>query len=507
MFKSIALDVVIGLVFIFLLYSMLATIIQEIIATKLAFRSKILQKAILRMLEDGKTTTFSPFFDVLKGFYQLMFRTDTLKGKRFATAFYTHPLIKYLTEDNWFSKPAYLDAKNFSKVIIDLLHGIEPNLQGYNILKIKDSVDSGLLKDNLKTNDPANPANKAYKEENKISNSKEIIDINPETQLFLQSLLTESQGDVEKLKVLLEKWFDDTMDRATGWYKRYTQYILLIIGFVLAVAFNVDSIAIYKILSKDKPARDQLVQMAIASKDKFKSEVDRQRKNEQGEVTLSSPESDSLLKETYKMVVEDANTSNQVMGLGRPWKDTCTMCGNFNSDSTQLRFKFLAPKKDSFNLILAASVINDTNIAIKKRLPNIKKSPRDSVSLESLMGIKKTNDSFLLIYKPAAMEYDSLNTLGKRCVYIKKEIGDKWFKYSPNQTGDEETFLGWLITALAISLGAPFWYDLLSKIINIRGAGRKSGSSDGSGNSTTTPNAPSPVTVNVNSNSGEEAVG
>ena len=32
---------------------------------------------------------------------------------------------------------------------------------------------------------------------------------------------------------------------------------------------------------------------------------------------------------------------------------------------------------------------------------------------------------------------------------------------------------GWLVTALALSLGAPFWFDLLTKFINIRGAGPK----------------------------------
>jgi hypothetical protein len=54
MFNNVALDVVIGLIFIFLLYSLLATIIQECIATQLGFRAKVLEKAILRMLEDGK---------------------------------------------------------------------------------------------------------------------------------------------------------------------------------------------------------------------------------------------------------------------------------------------------------------------------------------------------------------------------------------------------------------------------------------------------------------------
>ena len=33
--------------------------------------------------------------------------------------------------------------------------------------------------------------------------------------------------------------------------------------------------------------------------------------------------------------------------------------------------------------------------------------------------------------------------------------------------------LGWTVTALAISLGAPFWFDLLRKLVNIRSSGNK----------------------------------
>jgi len=32
--------------------------------------------------------------------------------------------------------------------------------------------------------------------------------------------------------------------------------------------------------------------------------------------------------------------------------------------------------------------------------------------------------------------------------------------------------LGWLITAFAVSLGAPFWFDLLNKFVNIRASGK-----------------------------------
>lgn len=43
------------------------------------------------------------------------------------------------------------------------------------------------------------------------------------------------------------------------------------------------------------------------------------------------------------------------------------------------------------------------------------------------------------------------------------DIGDDWFK----------RVIGWLITTAAVSLGAPFWFDLLGKVANLRGSGAR----------------------------------
>jgi hypothetical protein len=48
-------------------------------------------------------------------------------------------------------------------------------------------------------------------------------------------------------------------------------------------------------------------------------------------------------------------------------------------------------------------------------------------------------------------------------------------------TIDFPKLIGWLITALAVSLGAPFWFDTLQKFLNIRLAGPKPERSDASG--------------------------
>jgi hypothetical protein len=45
--------------------------------------------------------------------------------------------------------------------------------------------------------------------------------------------------------------------------------------------------------------------------------------------------------------------------------------------------------------------------------------------------------------------------------------GRQWTQY-PWWENILEPLLGWTMTALAISLGAPFWFDLLNKIMVIR---------------------------------------
>ena len=62
-------------------------------------------------------------------------------------------------------------------------------------------------------------------------------------------------------------------------------------------------------------------------------------------------------------------------------------------------------------------------------------------------------------------------------VSLKGKLGECWKEFK-----DEHSplvhFLGWLLTAAALSLGAPFWFDLLNKFINLRGAGQKPARAD-----------------------------
>jgi hypothetical protein len=65
---------------------------------------------------------------------------------------------------------------------------------------------------------------------------------------------------------------------------------------------------------------------------------------------------------------------------------------------------------------------------------------------------------------------------------------------------------GLVVTVFAIMLGAPFWFDMLNKVSNLRSTGGKPGT-DNSANTNTATAQPAPITVTVNSNKDEEAVG
>ena len=60
--------------------------------------------------------------------------------------------------------------------------------------------------------------------------------------------------------------------------------------------------------------------------------------------------------------------------------------------------------------------------------------------------------------------------------YIKHRLRYEFkmiFSHACFNFGGKMLILGFFVTALAISLGAPFWFDLLRKLVNIRSAGNK----------------------------------
>ena len=253
---SVALDVVIGLVFVFTLYSLFATTVVEIIASAIRLRATYLVKGIRRMLDDDSG------------------------GHNWSSAFFKQTLIKYLGRGRIVKKPSYLSAQNFSKALIDMLKGNsgEPNPERIRAT-LKEAPD--------------------------------LKDAPSETKAFVLSLLDDANNDLDKFKLLLEKWYDDTMERVSSWYKKRVQVITLVIGFFIAMIFNVDTILIVQILSKDQHARDQMVQLAIAY-----HAGQRPAEDHNPAPIAASAQLDSLMTSALHQIEGDINQANSVLGLG-----------------------------------------------------------------------------------------------------------------------------------------------------------------------------------------------
>lgn len=93
--------------------------------------------------------------------------------------------------------------------------------------------------------------------------------ISPEFNQTLNALLlnveeyvTEKEKELAKARSNVEKWFDDSMDRVSGAYKRYSQSLALLIGFLIALFLNVDSINLTLYLWREPSVRQALAEQA-----------------------------------------------------------------------------------------------------------------------------------------------------------------------------------------------------------------------------------------------------
>ncbi len=81
------------------------------------------------------------------------------------------------------------------------------------------------------------------------------------------------------------QWFDDTMDRLSGWYKRNVQLVLFALGLAFAAALNVSTIEIARALWTQPLLRDVVVQSAS----KFYDENRPTNENKSADVKNDDP--------------------------------------------------------------------------------------------------------------------------------------------------------------------------------------------------------------------------
>jgi N-acetylmuramoyl-L-alanine amidase len=216
MFGSDILDVAIGLVFVYLLLSLICSIVNEGIAAFFSMRATNLEDGIRNLLTGSPNQPKDGKDDIAKELYN-------------------HALIFGLFKQDWLDKlrdnpgrPSYIPSRTFALALLDT---VAPSPLG-------------------------TPQS--------IQDIRQAIDDLPEghTRQALLTLINNAQEDLQKLRQNVENWYNDSMDRVSGWYKRKSQLILLGLAIIVAVAVNADSISIVNTLIHDPVLRASAVTAA-----------------------------------------------------------------------------------------------------------------------------------------------------------------------------------------------------------------------------------------------------
>jgi hypothetical protein len=350
--QNAAIDVAIALALMYLLLSLTCTVVNEYIASRLNLRAKSLAVALQALLDDPRV--LSAFYDhgAIAGTRMAVTTAGSLSLVRSlrlgpSTATPSAPAAGTAAPTAAASAtrapaagggpsgdthPSYLAANTFVLALLGSLI-VEKAGDLQSIPKFDDFEAA------IKKLPP--------------SNLRDALVTN----------LTVAQGDLEKFRRGLATWFDDSMDRLSGAYRRHLKVISFVVGCLLAIALNADSFAVGRALWSDSTLRAQMVQVA--------------------ESTVKAP--------------TDSGT-----GQTQP------------------------PTADEITRRLAEA---DTQL---RPLP-IGWSLRANGSLDKL----------------------------------EHNIGSKPLSYWPLK------LLGLFATGLALSFGAPFWFDALSKFMSVRAAGAK----------------------------------
>jgi hypothetical protein len=315
------LNLAIGITFIYLLFSFVVSALNEFWLTYLDKRADFLKQGLEQLLQDPEKVR-----QVLE-----------------------HGLVDALSRSTN-GTPSYIDVEAFTAAVLDVVKPADPN-------RIRN-----------------------------ISDFQTAIAALPDSKLkqSLAAILDSAENDLASFKKGIAHWYQRSMERVSGWYKRYAQKWLLGLALGLAVVCNVDTIHVIRVLS-------------------------------------SSPQ---VLAETVTQAVNTVKAATPQMSASSGSAQPTESAPNPTQDTTQAMSR----------------LVNNANVALS--------------NLSSL--------SVPIGWSELQWQY----------------LRDPGHLVS--------AFLGWFLTGLAASLGAPFWFDTLQRFVNVRGNGRSPEESDFGTKETTT---------------------
>jgi hypothetical protein len=301
------LDLVLGLGFVYFLLSLICSGMAEVIAAVFRLRARKLEKGLNELLASDRGGL-----------------AEDLKR---------HPLVSRFAKGNR-RTPSYLSARAFSLALLDTLAP-------------RGSREGDLTQ----------------------ALSNKLDELPGPVRGQLRPLLDQAAGSTDQLRSAIETWYDEAMERVSGWYKRQSQLIITGIAVLVVVGLNVSTVRIVDRLWNDDTVRNGVAIAAAAA------------------------------------VADESKAEKQQTRRGGTRSETKAEGTSANA--------------------------GDPLAEVKRTGKKVKRATEDLAALNLPVGWGEENR-------------DWVSALG---------IG------------------GWLLTILAVSLGAPFWFDALSRLAPLRSTG------------------------------------
>jgi len=228
-----ALDVAFGLIFVFFIFALVCSGLNEAIASWARWRAQDLERGLWELLQDPKQGAAA--LEKLKQHPLInpMLHPEYKKsGTAVTPANSSNPGDPPKTTRRT-DFPSYLPSRTFTTALL-----------GFEQRAVSVTRD-GDLKEALR----------------KVDKSIQEIP-SDRVQEALTALLHSAQGDAVVFRRTVEQWYDDHMERVSGWYRRRIQKVLWVLAFLIAFTVNVDALQIAKRLWVEPSVRAALVNQA-----------------------------------------------------------------------------------------------------------------------------------------------------------------------------------------------------------------------------------------------------
>lgn len=267
MFNSPILEVAIGMVFFYLLLSLICTALNELIEAWLKNRAYDLERGIRKLLDDPDpnaggfvTHVYRKLVRAVRilvyGLKREKMPEPKPKTEGLASKLYDHALIRGLY---LYSKdlPSYIPSRNFALALMDL---VAPGQNGAaGATRVAPGQPNTIIVNGNAAPPVAAPAplNNLRKG---IANPAVVP--SPKVRDALLAFIDAAGDDAVKVRENIENWFNSTTDRIAGWYKRRTQVITLVLGICIGIALNADTVLVMDALWRNSALRSSVASQA-----------------------------------------------------------------------------------------------------------------------------------------------------------------------------------------------------------------------------------------------------